>query len=108
MSRFHREHARTTDPEESHQSSAQAEILANEHCRIVLRTLEIAVGEPLAVEQIEALCPLTKWQISRRMSDLKRRNLIEDSGQKHRNSNGRLAAKWQKAVPQFTLDGGGA
>ena len=105
MSRFPLEHARTTDPVESHQSSAQAETMAKEHCNIILRTLGVAVGEPLAVEQIEALCPLTKWQISRRMSDLQKRNLIEDSGLKHQNANGRRAAKWQKVLPAFRLEG---
>ena len=91
---FNRSHARKTDPETSHAAAESAQGIAADHCRTILHTLGWN-SRPLAVEQLEALCGLTKWQISRRMSDLKKAGKIEESEERHRNQNGRSAIKWK-------------
>ena len=62
-------------------------------------------GQPMAVEQVMVYAgDLKKDQIWRRMSDLKNNGLVEPSGTKHKNRNGRSAIRWQVVAQESKPD----
>ena len=84
--------ARTTDPWTSHAAgrSMSTKELGKQHSQIlmVLHTN----GFPLAAEQIDDRLGYAAF---RRMSELKRQGLIEDSGEVHTGRSGRKAIKYK-------------
>ena len=90
-------HARPTDPDTSHEAAQQAEGPARRHKRIIVGVLR--VWGPLASYEIADRCAaLDYWQVTRRISDLRRDGKVEDSGARRLTPNGRPAGVWRLVV----------
>jgi CRP-like cAMP-binding protein len=89
---FTRTHVRTTDPVTSHAAAAQAESLSSKHCKTILGVL---TQRGMTTEQISNYCDLDYIQVARRMTDLKRKGLVVDSGLVIENARGRNAIVWE-------------
>jgi len=91
-------HTRKTDPDTSRDAALSARDLAKSHCGILYRTL-LRLAVPLTSGELATAAGLDHAQAWRRMSDLKRKGLIHDSGMKGTNPNGRSAIKWEAVWP---------
>jgi predicted HTH transcriptional regulator len=83
---------RRNDMNTSWLAAASIESLAQQHKAIVYRAIKR--NGPMTSEEVADCCDLTFSQVWRRVSDLKRDGLIEDSGERRLNSSGRKAAGW--------------
>ena len=91
---FAREHARRWDPETS-QNAAQSMILGSfAHSAEIVLALETA-GHALAAHEIAGRCELSAHQISRRLVDLRRAGVINDSGERATTPAGRASVRWE-------------
>lgn len=92
---FSRTHARRTDPATSH-AAAESVVDITQSIQWQVMGVLIDADKPLAVEQIVDRMPhLEKDQVWRRVSDLKNKGWVEDSGELHGNRNGRSATRWR-------------
>ncbi len=89
-----RRHVHRGDPDTSRAAAKSVVSSAKAHRQQVFRVL-FASNNPLAVSELEARMPLKRYQIARRLSDLRNDKEIADSGFRHMNSNGRQEVKWQ-------------
>lgn len=96
---FAREHARVTDPETS-MIAAQSMITGSfVHAAEIVLTLEQA-GHALAAHEIAGRCELDAHQISRRLIDLRRAGVIQDSGERAKTPSGRASVRWELSDEQ--------
>jgi len=84
--------SRTTDPDTSKAAARSAGATAAAHAAAILETLR-AAGEPLAAEQVADRTGLSSIQVARRWAALIDADLVERTTDRHRNRNGRSAAK---------------
>lgn len=92
MSEFALTHSHLDDPYTSKDAAQSIEDIAGKHMQVVLAVLE---SGPKSSEQIEQCCPLQYYQIMRRITDLRHKGKIEDSGERTTNRNGRKAIVWR-------------
>lgn len=94
-------HHHAADPDTSRLSAHAARNLAITHLELVQRALQ---GRPDGAtgEELAAATGLQYHEAVRRLSDLKNRGLIEDSGRRRANTSGRPAIIWTWKRPQFT------
>ena len=85
-------HARIDDPWTSHEaaSSMLSDALGNQHMAILDVMMDIKF--PLAAEEID---DILGWPGFRRMSELKRKGLIEDANEIYIGKSGRKAIKYK-------------
>ena len=90
---FERTHSHRSDPETSGTAARQARHFVGEHHRIILDAL--ADYGPLTGDEIAEVTKLDKWQVMRRMSELKRLGRVVDSGERRATPKGRSSVVWQ-------------
>jgi len=90
---------RTEDPDTSHGAAEQAKGFASDHMKVILGALRRNPAGLTSQEIEEALqpteTPLDYLQIVRRVSDLRIRGEIEDSGERRPTKSNRQAAVWR-------------
>ena len=93
-------HARTNDPDTSHDAADAARGLAKHHKAIIV---DVLVFEGLTSAEISERCGLTYWQVTRRVSDLKHDGAVIDSGERRLTPNGRKACVWRLVADQIEM-----
>jgi len=92
-------HARTNDPATSQEAAEEAPGLASRHMKIILGALRRNPGGLTSQEVEETLSasqePLTHAQVWRRMSDLRVRGEVEDSGLRRKTTSNRPSIVWR-------------
>ena len=88
--------ARRTDPRTSKQAASQARDLQSKHHSQIIGAL--AMGLPLAAEQIAAYIQVNSVAVNRRLAELERAGLIERTDLRHKNASGRWAMKWREVT----------
>lgn len=84
--------ARRTDPETSHQAAEKADTLAEKHAQIICNTL--ADHGPLGKDGIAAKSSLRPDQVWRRLSELEKWGMIEQTGNTVKSMAGRQEREW--------------
>lgn len=77
--------ARRTDPSTSKAAAAQAPAFTGDHARRILAALEAG---PAGKTEIGRRCGLTEQQVARRMHELRRAGLVEQTGRVVRSGSG--------------------
>lgn len=85
--------ARSTDPGTSHEAALSAKELAERHARIILEALR--THGPCGKDRIAALTRLTGVQVCRRLPELQRAGLIEETGKTVTSTAGRKEREWR-------------
>jgi DNA-binding transcriptional regulator LsrR (DeoR family) len=62
--------------------------------RIALAAISEAAGQGLTSDELAARLKMARWTIQPRTSELKRKGLVRDSGQRRLNATGKLAIVW--------------
>ena len=83
---------RRDDSDTSFAAAESMDTAAKRYKAIVYRTL-LNFG-PMTSEEIASRCELDHPQVWRRVSDLRRDNVIHDTGERRKNSSGRKAGVW--------------
>ena len=91
---FARTHARASDPETSAAAAESVLSAIPSQQAEILETLNWA-GHALAAHEMANRCDLTAHQISRRLADLRRDGLIEDSGERAATPSNRRSVRWE-------------
>jgi len=86
---------RKSNPDTSKIAAQKARDLALAHKALVVSVLK--QGRPYTSEEIAAMLRLDPLQVMKRISDLRKDNLIEDTGARRENQSGRKAAVWKLA-----------
>jgi predicted ArsR family transcriptional regulator len=92
---FAQSHARTSDPNTSHEAAARAVEFVGAHCDRILACLR--EHGPLTKDEIARRTGLTPVQVDRRLPDLRARQQAAPNGDERQSDSGRLERVW-KAV----------
>ena len=93
-SQFTSEHSRPENPETSRIAAESMIRVSFVHSAEIVATLE-AAGHALSAHEIAGRCELDAHQISRRLIDLRRAGLIQDSGERAKTPSGRPSVRWE-------------
>lgn len=95
LNEFVRTHVRKTCPDTSEAAAiAVARPASGDHIRLVIEALERS-DAPLTAEQLADRIPqLDRYQVMKRLSDLRNWGQIVDSGRRLKNASGRSAVAW--------------
>ena len=91
-----RRRRRNVDPDTSHEAARATKGLAEAHQAEILAVLNDAAA-PLTARAIAERCSLDHVAIGKRMCELVRAGLAQDSGQRHVLTTGRKAIAWEIA-----------
>ena len=86
-------HSHRSDPETSTAAAKQAQHFVGEHHRIILDAL--ADYGPLTGDEIAGVTKLDKWQVMRRVSELRRAGQVQDSGERRLTPKGCGSVVWR-------------
>jgi hypothetical protein len=84
--------ARATDPQTSHAAAAIAHEFAGEHHRAILEALAVGPGGASAIAQ---RCGLVAHQVGKRLHELSKCGLIEETGRLVASASGRREREWR-------------
>lgn len=68
--------------------------------RMALAAIREAGAHGLTADELAARLDMDRWSIQPRTSELKRKRLIRDSGQRRPNATGKMAIVWAFCAPQ--------
>ena len=88
-----REHARSNDPATSHLAAASVKVSAKTLAAAILR--ELQRSGPGTFSEVARRLALGEQQVWKRISDLKRAELIEPTGELRQGSSGRYQTVWK-------------
>ena len=92
---FQRTHARTTDPQTSKDAAAVAAKASGSVKQQILAVM-LRLGRPISTEELQDELPhIRPDSVWKRVSDLKREHVIEESTLTHRTRGGAKAAMWR-------------
>jgi len=92
-------HVRSSDPDTSIDAARHAGEVAGRHMKVILAALRRnpagLTSQELELELKSTETPLSYWQITKRVSDLRISGEIEDSGERRPTTSNRQAAVWR-------------
>lgn len=86
-------YARTEDPETSHEAAEGVDVAELE--RRVYSALKLRGKEGATSHELSALTKIHIWSVSPRLKPLRRKNLVEDSGERRYSPMGKRCIVWR-------------
>ena len=74
--------------------------------RLAETTIRTAGPDGLSADELASALVLDRWSIQPRTTELRRKGVIHDSGQRRRNATGKRAIVWVAAVAYVVCTGG--
>lgn len=84
---------RRSNPPTSRLAAARVREFSGDHCRRVLDALEQG---PAGQTEIAARCGLLPHQVNKRLADLRRRGVVEPTGERRLSASGRQERVWRR------------